>query len=128
MAKISITDLKQSVTTLNVPVKKPSSGMLKRLKVILSHLKIDENNSLELGDIVELEADIFVKKMNFKESREASKAIEWDLNYENLEDSKVKKIDSTHMQAAQLLGSICSDQKGTPFSQVLMTSIKQSLV
>ena len=35
--------------------------MLKRLKVILSHLKIDENNSLELGDIVELEADIFVK-------------------------------------------------------------------
>ncbi len=26
-----------------------------------------------------------------------------------------KKIDSTHMQAAQLLGSICSDQKGTPF-------------
>ncbi|MBF8382891.1 phage tail assembly chaperone family protein, TAC, partial [Acinetobacter baumannii] len=62
-----------------------------------------------------LEADIFVKKMNFKESREASKAIEWDLNYENLEDSKVKKIDSTHMQAAQLLGSICSDQKGTPF-------------
>ena len=49
--------------------------------------------------------------MNFKESREASKAIEWDLNYENLEDSKVKKIDSTHMQAAQLLGSICSDQK-----------------
>ncbi|MFH4307175.1 hypothetical protein WAJ73_20365, partial [Acinetobacter baumannii] len=34
---------------------------------------------------------------------------------ENLEDSKVKKIDSTHMQAAQLLGSICSDQKGTPF-------------
>ena len=65
--------------------------------------------------------------MNFKESREASKAIEWDLNYENLEDSKVK-IDSTHMQAAQLLGSICSDQKGTPFSQVLMTSIKQSLV
>lgn len=61
MAKISITDLKQSVTTLNVPVKKPSSGMLKRLKVILSHLKIDENNSLELGDIVELEADIFVK-------------------------------------------------------------------
>ena len=127
MAKISITDLKQSVTTLNVPVKKPSSGMLKRLKVILSHLKIDENNSLELGDIVELEADI-LSKMNFKESREASKAIEWDLNYENLEDSKVKKIDSTHMQAAQLLGSICSDQKGTPFSQVLMTSIKQSLV
>lgn len=86
-----------------------------------------KNNSLELGDIVELEADI-LSKMNFKESREASKAIEWDLNYENLEDSKVKKIDSTHMQAAQLLGSICSDQKGTPFSQVLMTSIKQSLV
>lgn len=49
MAKISITDLKQSVTTLNVPVKKPSSGMLKRLKVILSHLKIDEKQFIRAG-------------------------------------------------------------------------------
>ncbi|WP_302565805.1 phage tail assembly chaperone family protein, TAC, partial [Acinetobacter baumannii] len=82
---------------------------------VASLKKLTKNSLLELGETVELEADVFVKKMNFKESREASKAIEWDLNYENLEDSKVKKIDSTHMQAAQLLGSICSDQKGTPF-------------
>ncbi len=54
--------------------------------------------------------------MNFKESREAAKAIEWDLDYANLEHSKVKKIDSTHMQAAQLLGSICSDKKALHFS------------
>lgn len=116
MAKISITDLKQSVTTLNVPVKKAVKWNVEATESNIESLKkLTKNKSLELGDIVELEADIFVKKMNFKESREASKAIEWDLNYENLEDSKVKKIDSTHMQAAQLLGSICSDQKGTPF-------------
>lgn len=116
MAKISITDLKQSVTTLNVPVKKAVKWNVEVTESNVASLKkLTKNSLLELGETVELEADIFVKKMNFKESREASKAIEWDLNYENLEDSKVKKIDSTHMQAAQLLGSICSDQKGTPF-------------
>ncbi|MBF6967431.1 phage tail assembly chaperone family protein, TAC [Acinetobacter baumannii] len=116
MAKISIADLKQSITTLNVPVKKTVKWDVEVTESNVASLKkLTKNSLLELGETVELEADIFVKKMNFKESREASKAIEWDLNYENLEDSKVKKIDSTHMQAAQLLGSICSDQKGTPF-------------
>ncbi|HCW4563991.1 phage tail assembly chaperone family protein, TAC [Acinetobacter baumannii] len=116
MAKISITDLKQSITTLNVPVKKTVIWNVEVTESNVASLKkLTKNSLLELGETVELEADIFVKKMNFKESREASKAIEWELNYENLEDSKVKKIDSTHMQAAQLLGSICSDQKGTPF-------------
>ncbi|MBP5082468.1 phage tail assembly chaperone family protein, TAC [Acinetobacter baumannii] len=104
------------MTTLNVPVKKTVKWDVEVTESNVASLKkLTKNSLLELGETVELEADIFVKKMNFKESREASKAIEWDLNYENLEDSKVKKIDSTHMQAAQLLGSICSDQKGTPF-------------
>ncbi|HCW3772337.1 TPA: phage tail assembly chaperone family protein, TAC [Acinetobacter baumannii] len=116
MAKISITDLKQSITTLNVPIKKTVKWNVEVTESnIVSLKKLTKNPSLELGETVELEADIFVKKMNFKESREVSKAVEWDVNYENLEDSKVKKIDSTHMQSAQLLGSICSDQKGTPF-------------
>lgn len=116
MAKISITDLKQSVTTLNVPIQKTVKWIVEVTEGNIGSLKkLTKNSLLELGETVELEADIFVKKMNFKESREVSKAVEWDVNYENLEDSKVKKIDSTHMQSAQLLGSICSDQKGTPF-------------
>ncbi|AVI38159.1 hypothetical protein CSB68_1814 [Acinetobacter baumannii] len=108
--------MKKSITSLNAPILKTVKWLVEVTECNIKSLKeLTENPNLELGEVVELEADIFVKKMNFKESREASKAIEWDLNYENLEDSKVKKIDSTHMQAAQLLGSICSDQKGTPF-------------
>ncbi|RSH13375.1 hypothetical protein EGU50_19430, partial [Acinetobacter baumannii] len=66
MAKISITDLKQSVTTLNVPVKKAVKWNVEVTESNIGSLKkLTKNNSLELGDIVELEADIFVKKMNF---------------------------------------------------------------
>lgn len=116
MAKISITDLKQSITTLNVPVKKTVEWNVEVTESNIASLKkLTKNSLLDLGETVELEADIFVKKMSFKESREVSKAVEWDVNYKNPEDSKVKRIDSTLMQSAQLLGSICSDQKGTPF-------------
>ena len=116
MAKITAAVLKQTISTLNIPVEKTVKWNVEVTECNIESLKkLTNEPKLELGEIVELEADIFVKKMNFKESREAAKAIEWDLDYANLEHSKVKKIDSTHMQAAQLLGSICSDKKGTPF-------------
>lgn len=63
MAKISIADLKQSVTTLNVPVKKAVKWNVEATESNIESLKkLTKNKSLELGDIVELEADIFVKK------------------------------------------------------------------
>jgi len=116
MAKISTTALKKSINSLNAPILKTVKWQVEVTECNIKSLKeLTGNQDLELGQIEELEAEIFVKKMNFKESREVSKAIEWDVNYQDLEASKVKAIDSTQMQAAQLLGSICSDQKGTPF-------------
>ena len=53
--------------------------------------------------------------MSFKASREASKAIEWDFDVQDIEKSKVKSVDSDHLQASQILGTICEDSKGTPF-------------
>ncbi|VCZ58022.1 hypothetical protein BANRA_02757 [Acinetobacter baumannii] len=58
---------------------------------MLLHLKIDQNSLLELGETVELEADVLLK-MSFKESREVSKAVEWEFNYKNPEDSKLKGL------------------------------------
>ncbi|OTL15690.1 phage tail assembly chaperone family protein, TAC [Acinetobacter nosocomialis] len=116
MAKISTTALKKSITSLNAPILKTVKWQVEVTECNIKSLKeLTGNQDLELGQIEELEAEVFVKKLNFKESREVSKAIEWDVNYQDLEASKVKAIDSTQMQAAQLLGSICSDQKGTPF-------------
>ncbi|CAM0689660.1 phage tail assembly chaperone family protein, TAC [Acinetobacter baumannii] len=116
MTKISTTALKKSITSLNAPILKTVKWLVEVTECNIKSLKeLTGNPNLELGQIEELEADVFVKKLNFKESREVSKAIEWDVNYQDLEASKVKTIDSTQMQAAQLLGSICSDQKGTPF-------------
>ncbi|MDT1883196.1 hypothetical protein FPK44_20890, partial [Acinetobacter baumannii] len=98
MAKISITDLKQSITTLNVPVKKTVIWNVEVTESNVASLKkLTKNSLLELGETVELEADVFVKKMSFKESREVSKAVEWEFNYKNPEDSKVKRVDSTLM-------------------------------
>lgn len=58
---------------------------------MLLHLKIDQNSLLELGETVELEADVLLK-MSFKESREVSKAVEWEFNYKNPEDSKLRGL------------------------------------
>ena len=44
-----------------------------------------------------------------------SKAIEWDFDAQDIEKSKVKSVDSDHLQASQILGTICEDSKGTPF-------------
>lgn len=116
MAKISTTALKKSINSLNAPILKTVKWQVEVTECNIKSLKeLTGIKDLELGQIEELEAEVFVKKLNFKESREVSKAIEWDVNYQDLEASKVKAIDSTQMQAAQLVGSICSDQKGTPF-------------
>lgn len=62
MAKISITDLKQSITTLNVPVKTVIWNVEVTESNVASLKKLTKNSLLELGETVELEADVFVKK------------------------------------------------------------------
>ncbi|HBM1760527.1 TPA: hypothetical protein LUJ82_003949, partial [Acinetobacter baumannii] len=51
MAKISITDLKQSVTTLNVPVKKAVKWNVEVTESNVASLKkLTKNSLLELGE------------------------------------------------------------------------------
>lgn len=70
---------------------------------------------LTIGDNAELDGQVFIKRMSFKAGRDAAKAFDWDINYDDPEKSKLKSIDSDQLQASQLLGSICIDEKGTPF-------------
>ncbi len=73
------------------------------------------NNEIILGESVDLEGQVYIKKLSFGDMSETSKAVEWDIDVENIENSTIKSIDHRRLQAAQLLGSICEDEKGNLF-------------
>ena len=115
MAKVDFKKAK-NITKAGAPVERDVKWSVEVTQENLDQLKtVSEKHDLSVGDIVELEGQVFVKRMSFKASREASKAIEWDFDDQDIEKSKVKSVDSDHLQASQILGTICEDSKGTPF-------------
>ena len=115
MAKVDFKKAK-NITKAGAPVERDVKWTVEVTSENIEQLKtVSENPELKVGDQVELEGQVFVKRMSFKASREASKAFEWDIDYEDVEKSKLKSVDSDQLQATQLLGTICEDAKGTPF-------------
>ncbi|MCH7353265.1 phage tail assembly chaperone family protein, TAC [Acinetobacter sp. NIPH 1958] len=115
MAKVDFKKAK-NITKAGAPVERDVKWTVEVTGENIEQLKaVSENQDLKVGDQVELEGQVFVKRMSFKASREASKAFEWDIDYEDVEKSKLKSVDSGQLQATQLLGTICEDAKGTPF-------------
>ncbi|WP_151742829.1 MULTISPECIES: phage tail assembly chaperone family protein, TAC [unclassified Acinetobacter] len=115
MAKVDFKKAK-NITKAGAPVERDVKWSVEVTSENLEQLKsVTDNSNLSVGDLVELEGQVFVKRMSFKASRDASKAFEWDIDYENVEKSKLKSVDSDQLQATQLLGTICEDAKGTPF-------------
>lgn len=115
MAKVDLKKAK-NITKAGAPVERDVKWIVEATKENIEQLKVvSDNPKIEIGDQVELEGQVFVKRMSFKASREASKAFEWDIDYEDVEKSKLKSVDSGQLQATQLLGTICEDAKGTPF-------------
>ena len=115
MAKVDFKKAK-NITKAGAPVERDVKWSVEVTQENIEQLKaVSENQKLTIGDIVELEGQVFVKRMSFKASRDASKAFEWDIDYEDVEKSKLKSVDSDQLQATQLLGTICEDAKGTPF-------------
>ncbi|WP_291349460.1 MULTISPECIES: phage tail assembly chaperone family protein, TAC [unclassified Acinetobacter] len=115
MAKVDFKKAK-NITKAGAPVERDVKWTVEVTSENIEQLKtVSENQDLKVGDQVELEGQVFVKRMSFKASREASKAFEWDIDYEDVEKSKLKSVDSDQLQATQLLGTICEDAKGTPF-------------
>ena len=81
----------------------------------LEELKIlSEKPNIQVGEDVELEGEVFIKRLTFAAQQEASKAFEWDVQTDS--DSPVlKEINHTQLVASRLIGAICVDAKGTPF-------------
>lgn len=61
------------------------------------------------------EAQVFVRKLSFKDQEQILKAYKWKFDPKDLENSKLESIDGIRLQAARILGSICEDAKGSPF-------------
>lgn len=115
MAKVDFKKAK-NITKAGVPVERDVKWSVEVTQENIEQLKsVSGNSELLVGDVVELEGQVFVKRLNFKASREVSKAFEWDFDLKDIENSKVKSVDSDHLQASQILGTICEDIKGTPF-------------
>lgn len=115
MAKVDFKKAK-NITKAGAPVERDVKWTVEVTKENIDQLKaVSDNQEIEIGDQLELEGQVFVRRMSFKASREASKAFEWDFDVQDIEKSKVKSVDSDHLQASQILGTICEDSKGTPF-------------
>lgn len=74
-----------------------------------------KNEKLEVGEMVDLSGQVYIKRLNFRDIDATSKAYQWDFDFQNIENSKLIGLDHRHLRAAQLLGSVCEDAQGTKF-------------
>lgn len=115
MAKLDFKKLKS--------VSKPSIAVARTIKwdclVIESNLdvlrQITENHDLQIGDTVDLEGEVFIKRINFIDQRKVNEAYNIERDEDDPEKILVKDIDTDQMIAAQLVGSVCEDLSGKPF-------------
>lgn len=73
------------------------------------------NKELQIGDVVDLEAQTFIKRLSYKDIEEVSKAYKWNIDLANVEDMTLASVDTRLLRAARLLGSVCEDEKGKAF-------------
>ncbi|WP_151732518.1 phage tail assembly chaperone family protein, TAC [Acinetobacter ursingii] len=115
MAKVDFKKAK-NITKVGAPIERTVKWNVIATEHNLDDLKaLTGNLDLKIDDSVELDGQVFIKRLNFKAGRDAAKAFDWELDYDNIENSKIKSVDSDQLQASQLVGSVCLDVKGTPF-------------
>lgn len=115
MAKVDFKKAK-NITKAGAPIERTVKWSVVATPQNIEKLKeLSKNEDLQIDDLVDLEGQVFIKRMSFKAGRDAAKAFDWDINYDDPEKSKLKSIDSDQLQASQLIGSICIDENGTPF-------------
>ena len=113
MKKLKISDLKK-VTKVAAPVERTVEWSVDVTEENLDFLrKLTENKQLNIGDVAELEGGVYIKRLTFEEQQEVAKAYRWDKD--QADEIKLKDINMNQMFAAQLMGSVCEDKKGTPF-------------
>ncbi|WP_353174169.1 phage tail assembly chaperone family protein, TAC [Acinetobacter rudis] len=114
---MSILNLKalKSLTKTAAPVEKTVKWTVEATDENIEQLKNLAGLDVEIGDNVELEGRVFIKKLSFKDQAEINKSFEFDFNLEDIESSKIKSINTNQLTAARLVGTVCQDTKGTPF-------------
>lgn len=63
-------------------------------------------------DSVAYSSDVFVKVLSYDDVIEVSKAVEWDVDSQNIDQSKLKSIDFSRLQATRIQRTICENEKG----------------
>ncbi|WP_151761485.1 phage tail assembly chaperone family protein, TAC [Acinetobacter seifertii] len=106
----------KKVTKVAAPVERTVEWSVEVTEENFDFLKEStENNELEIGEMVDLSGQVFIKRLSFEDIEATSKAYQWDFDFENLENSKMIGLNHRLLRAAQLLGSVCEDEKGTKF-------------
>ena len=105
----------RKITQSAAPVARTVKWSVLATEENLEELKaLSEKPGIQVDEDVELEGEVFIKRLTFAAQQEASKAFEWDVQTDS--DSPVlKEINHTQLVASRLIGAICVDAKGTPF-------------
>lgn len=105
----------RKVTQSSAPVEQ-----IVKWSVLVTEQNIDElkelvgKQEIQIDEFLELEGQVFIKRLTFEAQQEVSKAFEWDV-VKDPENPELKGIDGKQLVASRLVGSICEDEKGTPF-------------
>lgn len=105
----------KSLTQVAAPVERTVKWKVEATDQNIDELKKLTKSDVQIGDDIELEGQVFIKRLNFKEHQDTNKAYEWDFNPEDPEKSKLKSVDIDHLTASRLVGTVCEDTKSTPF-------------
>ncbi|MDB0115213.1 hypothetical protein CTZ05_00180 [Acinetobacter baumannii] len=106
----------KNVTKVAAPVERTVNWSVEVTEGNFDFLKkATENSNLQIGDIVDLSAQTFIKRLSYKDIEEVSKAYKWDIDLANVEDMTLASIDTRLLRAARLLGSVCEDATGKAF-------------
>lgn len=115
MKTLKLSDLKKA-SKVDAPVKRTVTWVVDVTEENLDYLKeLTGNNDLQIGDGAELEGQVFIKRLTFAEQQEVSKSYQWEQDKKNKDDVKLKDINVNQMFAAQLMGSVCENEKGKMF-------------
>lgn len=106
----------KKVTKVAAPVERTVEWSVEVTEENFDFLKQStETKELEIGEMVDLSGQVFIKRLSFEDIEATSKAYQWDFDFENLENSKMIGLNHRLLRAAQLLGSVCEDENGTKF-------------
>ncbi|MDV8155196.1 phage tail assembly chaperone family protein, TAC [Acinetobacter bereziniae] len=114
MAKLTLKSLKK-VTKIGKPIEKNIKWLAEVDDENIKLLSESSGEDLSVGEKIELDAEVFIKKLSFNDLHEITKAYEWEFDQEDVGKSKLKSVNVTALQAGHLIGSVCEDENGTPF-------------